>query len=192
MAGTPCFPATSLKPRTTTDQPDHFSIMLADVLTQANEQAEADVVVADLVADLEATRLTVQPKQQEPAAEKQTQPTESSVAAVTAEHSLHLHTLKNQLQQHEAVELTPEQDAAAEECAAQFVDLYEHVSPWPYACAAAAHLSVAPSAAAPSLCMHGCTCCRRRGSAGQCSSCRRPANEACQRQQLQRSCAHEA
>lgn len=100
----------------------------SDVLTQANEQAEADVVVADLVADLEATRLNAQPKQQDPAAEQHTGPTESSVAAVPSEHSLHLHTLPNQSQQHEAVELTPEQDAAAEEFAAQFVDLYEHVS----------------------------------------------------------------
>lgn len=116
----------------------------SDVVAPANEQAEADVVVADLVADLEATQLNAQPKQQEPAAEKQTPQTDSSVAVVPAEHSLHLHTLPNHSQQHEAVQLTPEQDAAAEECAAQFVDLYEHVSPHPHACAAAAHLSGAP------------------------------------------------
>jgi hypothetical protein len=105
----------------------------SQALTPASEQAEADVVVDGLVADLEATQLNTHPKQQEAAAAEQQTPAaavNSVAAAVPAEHSLHLHTLPSQSQQHEAtVELTPEQDAAADDCAAQFVDLYEHVSP---------------------------------------------------------------
>lgn len=102
----------------------------SSALTPASEQAEADVVVDCLVADLEATELNAQPKQQQPSAAEQQTPAQTacSVAAVVAaEQSIHLHTLPSQSQQHEAsAELTPEQETAAEKCAEQFVDLYEH------------------------------------------------------------------
>jgi hypothetical protein len=87
---------------------------------------ETDVVVADLVADLSDCRLTQLKQQTEGPTD--CVPADSGVIKATPSTGDGLNTDDAAAAAAEAGQLSPEQDAAAEQCAQDFVDLYEHVS----------------------------------------------------------------
>lgn len=91
------------------------------------QTVETDVVVADLVADLGDCRLTQLKQQTDGPAE--CVPAGSGVTAATPSTiDGHYMVTDDATAAAEAVQLSPEQDAAAEQYAQDFVDLYEHVS----------------------------------------------------------------
>jgi hypothetical protein len=89
---------------------------------------DTDVVVADLVADLSDCRLTQLKQQTEDPQDCVPAGSGVIVATPSASDGRNKSTDDDGAAAAEAGQLSPEQDAAAEQCAQDFVDLYEHVS----------------------------------------------------------------